>query len=153
MELCLDRIPTQCNLDKRGIELDSLRCTVCDDALETSQHLWVDCVVARNVWDMVCKWWRHDDYPKDLQSLISWAGSNSFPSKMARYFDVVVQTTFSSIWHYRNKLCFDIKPPRKDTIGDDIKLLSHLWISHRSRNFQSCWLDWTIDPVNVCSKL
>ncbi|PWA71425.1 hypothetical protein CTI12_AA280940 [Artemisia annua] len=44
-----DRLPTRFNLDIRGIELDSIRCPVCDNAIETAQHLFMECSVSRTV--------------------------------------------------------------------------------------------------------
>ena len=38
--LMLNRIPTKVNLDRRGIDCGSIRCAVCDDALETVNHLF-----------------------------------------------------------------------------------------------------------------
>ncbi|GJZ11381.1 RNA-directed DNA polymerase, eukaryota, reverse transcriptase zinc-binding domain protein, partial [Tanacetum coccineum] len=51
--LCLDRLPTRCNLDARGVDLDSTRCPICDVDLESSQHLFVECLVASSLWQMV----------------------------------------------------------------------------------------------------
>ena len=44
--LCVDRLLTRCNLDKRGLDLDSIRCPMCNDDLETAQHVFVECSVA-----------------------------------------------------------------------------------------------------------
>ncbi|GJS69973.1 zinc finger, CCHC-type containing protein [Tanacetum coccineum] len=151
--ISLDRIPTRSNLDSRGIDLDSISCPVCNDEIETSQHLLIDCSIAKSSWILVSKWWGFHDYPKDLPSLIKWADNTNLPTKSARIFDAVVQTTLWAIWNLRNRICFDSKPPRKDLIGNDIKLLSHLWISHRSRNCKPCWLNWTSDPAIACSYL
>ncbi|PWA75951.1 reverse transcriptase domain, Reverse transcriptase zinc-binding domain protein [Artemisia annua] len=51
------RIPTRVNLDYRGIDLHSVRCPVCDDDLETEEHILVKCVVAKNTWAEILKWW------------------------------------------------------------------------------------------------
>ncbi|PWA93028.1 RNA-directed DNA polymerase, eukaryota, Reverse transcriptase zinc-binding domain protein [Artemisia annua] len=51
--LLLDRLPTRHNLDVRGIDLDSTRCPVCDDNIETAHHLFVECKVAADIWKMV----------------------------------------------------------------------------------------------------
>ena len=59
-----DRLPTRCNLDARGINLDSTRCPLCDQAIEDLQHLFVECPIAKDLWSMVKTWWGMDDYPK-----------------------------------------------------------------------------------------
>ncbi|GJZ22493.1 putative RNA-directed DNA polymerase [Tanacetum coccineum] len=54
--LALDRLPTRFNLDSRGVDLDSVRCAICDDAIETIQHLFVDCTISKSLWSMVTRW-------------------------------------------------------------------------------------------------
>ncbi|PWA91010.1 hypothetical protein CTI12_AA095230 [Artemisia annua] len=71
--LALDRLPTRFNLDTRGIDLDSVRCAICDDAIETTQHFFVDCTISKSLWSMVTRWWGFDDHPMDVGNLIKWA--------------------------------------------------------------------------------
>ncbi|PWA39984.1 hypothetical protein CTI12_AA566940 [Artemisia annua] len=51
------RVPTRFNLDLRGIDVDSTRCLVCDEAIEKSQHLFVECTIASSLWSMVATCW------------------------------------------------------------------------------------------------
>ncbi|PWA58447.1 RNA-directed DNA polymerase, eukaryota, Reverse transcriptase zinc-binding domain protein [Artemisia annua] len=51
--LYLDRLPTRHNLDARGIDFYSTRCAICDLDIETTHHLFVDCVLAVKLWDSV----------------------------------------------------------------------------------------------------
>ncbi|GKC43660.1 reverse transcriptase domain, reverse transcriptase zinc-binding domain protein [Tanacetum coccineum] len=71
----LDRLPTRYNLNARGIDLDSNRCPVCDGCVETSHHLFIDCMVARGLWTMISRWWKLGDYPKVLNNLVAWTDS------------------------------------------------------------------------------
>ena len=148
--LLLDRLPTRHNLDVRGIDLDSTRCPVCDDNIETAHHLFVECKVAADIWKMVSTWWDIGDSPKDLQSLITWSDSVNLTPLAKTCFDVVIQTTTWILWRYRNRICFDEKPPSKDSLGAEIKVLSHTWIINRNRNANPNWLDWIYDPKNAC---
>ncbi|GJU86205.1 RNA-directed DNA polymerase, eukaryota, reverse transcriptase zinc-binding domain protein, partial [Tanacetum coccineum] len=140
---------TRMNLDIRGMDLNSTRCPVCDDALETAQHLFIDCKIARNLWVMIQKWWLIT--PKDLQSLIFWSNSTSLPDSLKSCFDAIIQSTTWIIWRYRNRLCFDIHPPQKDNLGGEIKTLSYSWISHRKKDFHPNWNVWILDPINACN--
>ncbi|GJV97750.1 hypothetical protein Tco_1549327 [Tanacetum coccineum] len=38
--------PTKINLDMRDIDLDTLRCPVCDDDLESEDHIFAKCCIA-----------------------------------------------------------------------------------------------------------
>ncbi|XP_071719242.1 uncharacterized protein [Rutidosis leptorrhynchoides] len=51
------RIPVRIELDKRGIDLHSVRCPVCDDDLESVEHLFFNCKESLDVWNRVYKWW------------------------------------------------------------------------------------------------
>ncbi|XP_071734461.1 uncharacterized protein [Rutidosis leptorrhynchoides] len=44
------RHPTRVELDKRGIDLGTVRCLVCDDGLESIGHALFSCKVARDTW-------------------------------------------------------------------------------------------------------
>ena len=141
----------QDNLDAWGIDLDSTRCPVCDVCVETSQHLFVDCTVARGLWKMISNWWKLGDYPKVLNNLLSWSDSLDIHNLAKQGLDVVIQTTIWIIWRYRNRVCFDSKPPRKDTLGEDIMIHSHSWMKHRNKNINPIWLDWIADPIVACT--
>ncbi|GJY92501.1 RNA-directed DNA polymerase, eukaryota [Tanacetum coccineum] len=52
------RISVRVELDKRGIELDSILCPCCDDSLESYDHCLVTCNVAKTVWDRIFEWWK-----------------------------------------------------------------------------------------------
>ncbi|PWA91466.1 3-oxoacyl-[acyl-carrier-protein] synthase 3 [Artemisia annua] len=79
--ISLDRIPTRFNLDKRGIDLHSTRCPVCDGAIETSQHVLVECPIAAHLWDSITRWWGLSDHPKDISSLITWSDTLTFTTR------------------------------------------------------------------------
>ncbi|XP_071717846.1 uncharacterized protein [Rutidosis leptorrhynchoides] len=51
------RIPVRIELDKRGIDLDSVRCPLCDDNVESTDHSMFFCRLSMDIWDMVYKWW------------------------------------------------------------------------------------------------
>lgn len=114
------------------------------------QHLFVDCFLAASLWRKLAYWWGFDDYPKQLQSLIVWGTSKNLNTLSKLCFDVVVRTTTWVIWRFKNRVCFDLKPPRKDTLEEEIKLLSHSWITHRLKKSHPLWIDWIRDPILAC---
>lgn len=44
-------------LDKKGIDLDSILCPSCNDEVESVVHCLMSCNMAAKVWDEMCKWW------------------------------------------------------------------------------------------------
>nr|GFB76486.1 RNA-directed DNA polymerase, eukaryota [Tanacetum cinerariifolium] len=53
----LDRLPTRLNLLRRGIQVPSLSCLVCNAAYEDMSHLLFSCDLANDVVRLVCRWW------------------------------------------------------------------------------------------------
>ncbi|XP_071687753.1 uncharacterized protein [Rutidosis leptorrhynchoides] len=51
------RIPVHTELDKRGIDLDSVRCPLCDDGVESIDYSMIFCRHSMEVWERVYKWW------------------------------------------------------------------------------------------------
>ncbi|GJQ99980.1 RNA-directed DNA polymerase, eukaryota, reverse transcriptase zinc-binding domain protein [Tanacetum coccineum] len=50
------RLPTRVNLDYRGIDLDSIRCPICDAAIETKNHLFTECDLSKSTWNRILEW-------------------------------------------------------------------------------------------------
>ena len=123
---------------------------LCDDGLESLQHIFVDCKIANSVWRWVSKWWGFDDYPKSLTCLISWADSINLNGSTKCCFDAVIQTALWLLWKFRNKTCFGTKHPSKDAIENDIIVHSHTWISNRNSKVRPGWLDWIVNPKTAC---
>ncbi|XP_071704379.1 uncharacterized protein [Rutidosis leptorrhynchoides] len=51
------RIPTWVQLDKKGIDLKSVRCPMCDDELEAVEHVLIFCKYAMDIWIRVFNWY------------------------------------------------------------------------------------------------
>lgn len=51
-------IPVRVELDKSGIDLDSILCPVCGDEIETVNHILFSCNLARSVWESTFSWWK-----------------------------------------------------------------------------------------------
>ena len=54
--LGLNKISTRDNLDKRGIDIHSLLCPVCDLEIESVGHLFFSCQMARGIWKQIGRW-------------------------------------------------------------------------------------------------
>ncbi|GJX36970.1 gypsy type transposase [Tanacetum coccineum] len=56
----LNRLPSRVNLDKRNIEVDSLLCPSCLEDVETINHTFFNCGLAKDLWALLAKWWELD---------------------------------------------------------------------------------------------
>ncbi|GJY25069.1 RNA-directed DNA polymerase, eukaryota, reverse transcriptase zinc-binding domain protein [Tanacetum coccineum] len=140
------RDPTRSNLDYRGVDLDSVRCPICDDEIESEEHIFVMCNVAREAWKNIMLWWKIDN-----TSAINLADRVSLPTKLLKVFDVVVQTTLWFLWKFRNNVVFSSKRPRKELLFNDIKLHSFVWISNRLKKASMNWIVLFDNPCNAFS--
>nr|GEW02237.1 hypothetical protein [Tanacetum cinerariifolium] len=52
----LDRLPHRLNLSSRGLDLDSILCSVCNEVIESNSHLFFSCVAASNIWRLIRGW-------------------------------------------------------------------------------------------------
>ncbi|GJR34791.1 RNA-directed DNA polymerase, eukaryota, reverse transcriptase zinc-binding domain protein [Tanacetum coccineum] len=52
------RLPVREELDKRGIDLDSILCPSCGDIVESCSHCLVMCNFAMSVWEKIFNWWK-----------------------------------------------------------------------------------------------
>ncbi|XP_071718244.1 uncharacterized protein [Rutidosis leptorrhynchoides] len=51
------RIAVLAELDKRGVDLHSVLCPICNQDVETVDHSLVLCSLAFDIWEQVFKWW------------------------------------------------------------------------------------------------
>ncbi|GJW45392.1 RNA-directed DNA polymerase, eukaryota, reverse transcriptase zinc-binding domain protein [Tanacetum coccineum] len=88
------RIPTRYNLDRRRIDLHSSRCPVCDNDIETEEHLFVKCPIAIASWKMVFSWWQLVDIPlSNLGDVLTMAERTPMTKAQKKFFDAMVNTT------------------------------------------------------------
>jgi hypothetical protein len=67
----LDALPTRLNISRLGIVIDSIFCPICDNGMESSNHLFFMCNLARQVSSMITQWW---DIPHvECNSHVEWS--------------------------------------------------------------------------------
>ncbi|XP_071688385.1 uncharacterized protein [Rutidosis leptorrhynchoides] len=59
------RIPTRVELDKMGVDLDTMLCPMCNDTIETVDHAILECKFAKEIWEGIFKW-RGTNAPSNL---------------------------------------------------------------------------------------
>ncbi|GKA95431.1 RNA-directed DNA polymerase, eukaryota [Tanacetum coccineum] len=53
----LDVLPTRFNLSKRGLDINSILCLICENHAESSSHLFFACSMARDIFRNIASWW------------------------------------------------------------------------------------------------
>ncbi|GJV66080.1 RNA-directed DNA polymerase, eukaryota, reverse transcriptase zinc-binding domain protein [Tanacetum coccineum] len=52
-----DSLPTRFNVSRRGIDIDSIMCAICDNGVETSRHLFFYCCMVKQIVRKITRWW------------------------------------------------------------------------------------------------
>ncbi|GKD52907.1 RNA-directed DNA polymerase, eukaryota, partial [Tanacetum coccineum] len=66
----LEALPTRFNISRRGIEIDSILCPLCDCGVESARHIFFSCCLVRQIARKVCSWW--NIAYSDVNSFIEW---------------------------------------------------------------------------------
>nr|GEW23335.1 RNA-directed DNA polymerase, eukaryota [Tanacetum cinerariifolium] len=92
-----DSLPTRFNISRRGIPIDSILCVNCDMGVETSRHLFFSCRMAKEVTNLIARWW---DVSKpeceSYEEWLVWVTNVRLPLKNKKLFEGVFYMTTSS---------------------------------------------------------
>ncbi|GJT79179.1 RNA-directed DNA polymerase, eukaryota, reverse transcriptase zinc-binding domain protein [Tanacetum coccineum] len=53
----INGLPTRWNISRRGIDIPSILCPLCETCVESSKHLFFNCSVVRDIFRRICIWW------------------------------------------------------------------------------------------------
>ncbi|GJS77855.1 RNA-directed DNA polymerase, eukaryota, reverse transcriptase zinc-binding domain protein [Tanacetum coccineum] len=129
-----DALPTRFNISRRGIDIQDMSCPICDNAIESTDHLFFRCGLVRDIANKVLSWWNLDH--ANLNSYAewkSWLVSIRMDSKLKKMFEGVWYSIWWYVWIYRNKLLFDERKPSKSMLIDNVIASSFYWCKYRSK--------------------
>lgn len=145
--LRLDRLPTRLNLSKRGLEIDSIMCPICNANVESNDHVFFNCEVASSVWCLIRSWCNLScPLPSSSRDWLTWIDNLPGSSLKKDRLYVIIASMFWTIWKYRNSITFSSNSMRKCDIFDSIRLISFSWLKYRGRKISS-WIDWLCNPL------
>ncbi|GKV14959.1 hypothetical protein SLEP1_g25757 [Rubroshorea leprosula] len=124
----LDKIPTNKNLLKRGIDsvMDDGKCRLCEEEEEEdSAHLFLRCKVAKWTWKECAKWWGisirlESDCWKAFEHLHTWTNDN----RLKNGWDCIWSAVIWSIWLMRNRKVFQGQETNMDWLCNPIACLT-----------------------------
>ncbi|GKE58687.1 RNA-directed DNA polymerase, eukaryota, reverse transcriptase zinc-binding domain protein, partial [Tanacetum coccineum] len=146
--LFLNKLPSRVNLDKKGIDLDSLICPVCNEDVETVNHLFFSCDMAKDLWSLLARWWGLDiPVCSTILDWYAWLDELVISSKARVFLEDVGGTLMWFIWSFRNWSIFCNPPPKKALLWDSIVSQSFLWISSRNPKCKISWICWLQNPI------
>ncbi|KAJ0428711.1 putative RNA-directed DNA polymerase [Helianthus annuus] len=141
--LHLDRLPTKAALAKRRVNVPNTQCSLCDAPEETSDHLFADCQFAQRIWDRLSHWCRLPPcFFFEAKDVLELQVHSRGSIKWKKVLYTVIQTAIWSIWKVRNGVVFSQKRPALDSVFEEIRVLSFLWLRNRAKVLALTWNDW-----------
>ncbi|GJW41394.1 RNA-directed DNA polymerase, eukaryota, reverse transcriptase zinc-binding domain protein, partial [Tanacetum coccineum] len=119
--LSLDKLATLVNLDRKGIDVASLLCPVCNEHVENVNHLFFSCEMARDLWTRLARWCQLNISDiSNLSEWMSWLDACHILKKARLILEGIAALMLWSIWKFRNDLIFLVSKPKKALIWDSI---------------------------------
>ncbi|GKB88317.1 RNA-directed DNA polymerase, eukaryota [Tanacetum coccineum] len=130
----IEALPTRFNISRRGIDIDSILCPICECGVEFARHVFFSCSLVRQIVRKVCSWW--DIMYINVNSYVEWVNwmnSLRLKSKSKLMIEGVFYVVWWHVWTFRNKLLFEDKKPLKAIIFDDVVSRSYYWCKFRCK--------------------
>ncbi|XP_071739978.1 uncharacterized protein [Rutidosis leptorrhynchoides] len=142
------KIPVRFEIDKRGIDLDSTLCPLCELDIETTEHILISCPKTALTWKLVLDWWAQDvSLISNLNDAIivnQPFATNIFGSSL---WQATKWVACYIIWKHRNLNVFSKKTWSPGSILSEIQTQSYSWISKRTSKKKLIeWHQWLINP-------
>ncbi|XP_071727850.1 uncharacterized protein [Rutidosis leptorrhynchoides] len=120
-----ERLPVLSELDKRGIDLHSVLCPLCDSNIETVGHSLLACTHARVVWEKVRDWWGFDSANLSFDDLFRGLVPSSCSDWGHLLWQAVEWTCGYLIWKNRNQKVFKNTTWTPPNALSEIQVLSY----------------------------
>ncbi|GKB54896.1 ribonuclease H-like domain-containing protein, partial [Tanacetum coccineum] len=119
----LDILPTRLNISKRGMDIESILCPLCEKNVESSSHIFFTCPISREIFRKVLLWWEIDVVMvSSYDEWLEWLLSIRLHSKHKELFEGVCYVLWWYIWNFRNKSIFGSACPSKALIFEECDL-------------------------------
>nr|GEX00481.1 hypothetical protein [Tanacetum cinerariifolium] len=141
-----DCLPTRVDISRSGMEIESMLCPVCDNAVESSMHLFFSCYVISELMRKITRWWDMDYMGiNSFEEWLEWVSSIRLPLKQKQIFEGMCYILWWFIWNWRNKKIFGRETPSKAIIFYEVVSRSFNWIRFRCKAKFS-WIEWLKNP-------
>ncbi|GKB15307.1 RNA-directed DNA polymerase, eukaryota, reverse transcriptase zinc-binding domain protein [Tanacetum coccineum] len=98
----MEALPVRFNLSRRGIDIGSIVCPVCESEVETASHLFFKCSLLRQIARKVSSWWNVDYVGvNSYEEWFDWLGSLRLPAKLKLMLEGVFYVVWWYIWSHR----------------------------------------------------
>ncbi|KAJ0581748.1 putative reverse transcriptase zinc-binding domain-containing protein [Helianthus annuus] len=139
----MNKVPTAEALLHRNVGIGDSTCPMCSTEVETADHMFIVCFIASMVWNGVSNWCKIPYiFAFSIQDLLSVYKGLSVSERKKDAVQGIIMIACWSLWRARNNVKFSNDPVRIEGIISEIKALSFLWFSNRSKHKGVAWKDW-----------
>ncbi|GJY14937.1 RNA-directed DNA polymerase, eukaryota, reverse transcriptase zinc-binding domain protein, partial [Tanacetum coccineum] len=86
----LNKLPSRVNLDRKCIDVGSVLCPICQDDVESVNHIFFSCEMAKVLWDLLARWWELDiPVCANISEWYSWLDSLHASPKVRSFLEGV----------------------------------------------------------------
>ncbi|GKB92633.1 RNA-directed DNA polymerase, eukaryota [Tanacetum coccineum] len=144
-----DGLPTRINISRRGIEIDSIVCPICNSGAESSCHIFFQCNLVRQLARKISSWWNVDYVDvSSYEEWYTWLVSLRLQANLKAVFEGIFYCLWWSVWMFRNKILFEKDTPSQARIFDNIVSNSYYLCKFRCKTSFK-WIDWLKNPYLV----
>lgn len=141
------RLSVRVELDKRGIDLNSVLCPWCEESGETIGHCILLCSEVSGVWNKVFEWWSLEGCSwVNIGDMFELDVMESNSKVVKEIWEGVVWVTAYVIWKNRNAKVFGKKVLRDIDIFHEVQIKSFEWVKTRLKWKKVDWNSWINDP-------
>ncbi|XP_071687626.1 uncharacterized protein [Rutidosis leptorrhynchoides] len=143
----LDSLPVRWLISAKGIDIHSIVCPVCNNEVETRDHLFFGCTLALDLWRRL-RMWLNCAMPNfsSWDTFIVWIEGVHLSNIQKKRVIAYMVTLLWAMWRYRNGVVFNDVFCNRNSLFDLIRLLCFRWIKNRG-HLVSNWNSWLAIPL------
>lgn len=149
-------IASKDNLLHRGIVLQNqnFSCQICNNELETSNHLFLFCPQTTKLWFKIQQWWGTSfPLPRSIQELMLQSQALTTVRAFNSLLQLVIVTSIWAIWFFRNNLVFRAKPWCVEEVFHFVQSRTFIWIKSKIQEAHFTFSDWVQFPLIIATSL
>ncbi|XP_071694748.1 uncharacterized protein [Rutidosis leptorrhynchoides] len=142
------KILVRSELDKKGLDLHTVLCPLCDHHIETIEHALINCPNVSSIWTQLLDWWNQNNATiSDINGAFISDQGFSHNSVGSSLWQATKWIACYIIWKHRNLKVFSNKMWNPAMLLSEIQSQSFSWISNRSRKKNPIeWNQWLLNP-------
>ncbi|XP_071694260.1 uncharacterized protein [Rutidosis leptorrhynchoides] len=142
------RLQKLTELDNKRIDLNSVRCPICDNDIESLDHSLLSCKLSGDIWGKILDWLNVSDInSNNIQDLFDMEACGNLSDVGRGICKGIVWTSGYLIWKNRNDKVFKNKCWNVPVVVSEIQVKSFDWIAKRCKVKNLEWHTWLQNPA------